>query len=86
MWVLGSSSRVLFASLLTVAKRKKETNQQAQGRDDPAQDHTPRLLADLLGGMVGLVLGGQDHTPTPLGRRSYHTIVHTPQKFVCLEP
>ena len=34
----------------------------------------PRLLADLLGGMVGLVLGGQDHTPYPFGPRPYHTI------------
>ena len=29
----------------------------------------PRLLADLLGGMAGLVLGGQDHTPYPFGPR-----------------
>jgi len=34
----------------------------------------PRLLADLLGGMVGLVLGGKDHTPYPFGPRPYHTI------------
>ena len=37
----------------------------------------PRLLADLLGGMAGLVLGGQDHTPYPFGPRRYHT---TPRK------
>ena len=30
---------------------------------NPPRDHTPRLLTDLLGGMVRLVLGGQDHTP-----------------------
>ena len=30
----------------------------------------PRLLADLLGGMVGLVLGGQDHTPYAFGNRT----------------
>ena len=43
-----------------------------------SRPYPPRLLADLLGGMVGLVLGGQDHTPT-------RTIVHTiPRKK--LEP
>ena len=34
----------------------------------PAQDHSPCLLADLLGGMVGLALGGQDHMAP------YHTL------------
>ena len=39
-----------------------------------ARDSTipPRLLVDLLGGM--LVLGGQDHTPALLWAVSYHTI------------
>ena len=33
-----------------------------------------------LGGMVGLVLGGQDHTPYPFGPRPYLPY-HTPEKF-----